>query len=427
MHGTPDKVYSRALLFEMLPMLFEDFDLDHRLLDSLKAMGHKTPTSIQQLALPLALEQRDILAHAPTGTGKTASFLLPALQHLIDFPRRRPGQARVLVLTPTRELASQVHRYACHLATGLGLEIGIITGGVPYAPQEETLAGNLDILVATPGRLLEYLEKRKFEATEVELLIIDEADRMLDMGFSQVVQTIAIEAQGRKQNMLFSATLEGGGVRRFAGELLNDPVLVEAEPPRSEKAKIHQWIHLADNREHKFALLCHLLNQEETKRAIVFCKTREVVSSLEGLLLQAGIPAAFMRGDMEQKKRFQALGRFTKGEVKVLLATDVAARGIDIEGITHVINYDMPRSADAYVHRIGRTGRAGAKGTAISLVEAHDMRILSKVERYIEQKLKRRVIEELRPKHKEAKVPTKKKVKAKDASAKNSKKKKKKK
>lgn len=404
-------------------MQFEDFDLDLRLLESLKTMGHKSPTTIQQQALPHAMEQRDILACAPTGTGKTASFLLPALQHLIDFPRRSADQARILVLTPTRELASQIHRYACHLATGLDLDIAIITGGVPYAPQEEALNNNIDILIATPGRLTEYLDKKKFTAEQVEMLIIDEADRMLDMGFASIVQTIAIEAQNRKQTMLFSATLEGYGVNKFAKELLKDPISIKADAPRSEKAKIHQWIHLADDKNHKFALLCHLLRQDDTKRAIVFAKTREQVSSLEGMLTREKIPCAFIRGDMEQKRRFQALGKFTKGEVNVLLATDVAARGIDIDNITHVINFDMPRSADVYLHRIGRTGRAGAKGTAISLVEAHDMRIVAKVERYVEQALKRRVIEGLRPKHKEAKIPTKKKSKTK-ASPKKAKKKK---
>ena len=406
-------------------MLFEDFDLDPRLLDSLKAMGHLSPTTVQQQTLPMAMEQRDILAKAPTGTGKTASFLLPALQHLIDFPRRFNGQARILILTPTRELASQIHRYACHLATDLELDVGIITGGVPYGPQEEQLEENIDLLIATPGRLMEYLDKGQFEATEVEMLIIDEADRMLDMGFSSVVETIAIEAQGRKQNMLFSATLEGSGVARFAHVLLEDPVTIDVESPRSEKAKIHQWVHLADNNAHKFALLCNILQQESVKRTIVFVKTREVVASLEGVLLKAGIPCAFLRGDMEQKKRFQALSKFSKGEVNILLATDVAARGIDIDGITHVINYDMPRSADAYVHRIGRTARAGAKGTAISLVEAHDMRIVSKIERYIEQPLKRRYIDGLRPTHKEAKVPGKKKDKNKIAAKKSKKNKKK--
>ncbi len=395
-------------------MLFEDFHLDETLLKSLKAMGHNTPTTIQQQTIPLGLEQQDILARAPTGTGKTASFLLPALQHLIDFPRRYSGHARVLILTPTRELASQVHRYACHLATDLGLDIGIITGGVPYAPQEAALKENLDILVATPGRLMEYLDKELFDPQAIETLIIDEADRMLDMGFSSVVQSIAIAAQGRKQNMLFSATLEGGGISRFAQMLLTNPVTIETKPPRSEKAKLHQWIQLADNREHKFALLCNILNREEVKRAIVFVKTRDVVASLEGQLRQVGLDCAFMRGDMEQKARFQALGRFTKGEVNILLATDVAARGIDIDDITHVINFDMPRSADTYVHRIGRTGRAGNKGTAISLAEAHDMRVIGKIERYIEQPLKRRIIEELRPKNKEARPPSKKKVKSKD-------------
>lgn len=407
-------------------MQFEDFLLDPILLASLKAMGHIKPTTIQQQTIPLAMEQKDILARAPTGTGKTASFLLPAIQHIIDFPRRFGGQARVLVLTPTRELASQIHRYASHLATDLDLNIAIVTGGVPYGPQEEALQGNVDILVATPGRLMEYLDKGKFNAEEVEILVIDEADRMLDMGFSAAVETLAIESVGRKQTMLFSATLEGNDVGRFSHQLLNDPVKVEAEAPRSEKAKIHQWIHNADNKEHKFALLCHILKQEDVKRAIVFVKTREGVASLDGLLQREGIACSFMRGDMEQKQRFQALGKFTKGEVNVLLATDVAARGIDVDDITHVINFDMPRSADTYVHRIGRTGRAGAKGTAISLVEAHDIRVVGKIERYTDQPLKRRFIKDLRPKNKEAKPPGKNKVKpeGKTFSKKNKKKKK---
>lgn len=398
-------------LLRTLRMLFEDFLLDPILLESLKAMGHKKPTTIQQQTIPLAMEQKDILARAPTGTGKTASFLLPAIQHIIDFPRRFGGQARVLVLTPTRELASQIHRYASHLSTGLDLDISIITGGVPYGPQEEALKNNVDILVATPGRLMEYLDKGHFNAEEVEVLVIDEADRMLDMGFSAVVETIAIESVGRKQTMLFSATLEGSDVGRFSHQLLTDPVKVEAEAPRSEKAKIHQWIHVADNKEHKFAMLCSILKQEDVKRAIVFVKTREGVASLDGLLQREGIVCSFMRGDMEQKQRFQALGRFTKGEVNVLLATDVAARGIDVDDITHVINFDMPRSADTYVHRIGRTGRAGAKGTAISLVEAHDIRVVGKIERYTDQLLKRRFVKGLRPKNKEAKPPGKNKVK----------------
>jgi len=392
-------------------MLFEDFLLDPILLESLKAMGHTKPTTIQQQTIPLAMEQKDILAKAPTGTGKTASFLLPAMQHLVDFPRRFGGQARVLILTPTRELASQIHRYASHLGTGLDFDIAIITGGVPYKAQEEALKNNVDILVATPGRLMEYLDKGNFNAEEVEIFIIDEADRMLDMGFSAAVETLAIESVGRKQTMLFSATLEGSDVGRFSHQLLTDPVKVETKAPRSEKAKIHQWIHIADDKEHKFKLLCSILGQEDVKRTLVFVKTREGVASLEGLLRAEGITCCFMRGDMEQKARFQALGRFTKGEVDILLATDVAARGIDVDDITHVINFDMPRSADTYVHRIGRTGRAGAKGTAISLVEAHDIRVVGKIERYTEQVLKRRFIKDLRPKNKEAKPPGKNKVK----------------
>ncbi|GLP95553.1 ATP-dependent RNA helicase SrmB [Paraferrimonas sedimenticola] len=396
-------------------MSFDHLLLDAKLMASLERMDHQRPTTIQESVLPLAMDQQDILASAPTGTGKTAAFLLPILQHLIDFPRRRPGPARALVLTPTRELAAQIHQYASHLAHLTELKIGIITGGQDYQPQLKQLAKNMDLLVATPGRLVEYIANESFSLEQVEILVIDEADRMLDMGFRETVKDIATAALKRQQTMLFSATLNSPGVEAFADALLDNPQRLEAKPPRRESGKIHQWMHLADDKDHKFALLCHWLNQEEVTRAIVFVKKRETVAELEGKLQSAGITAAFLRGDMEQRDRFRALSRLVKGEAKVLIATDVAARGIDVENISHVINFDMPRKADIYVHRIGRTGRAGAKGTAISLVEAHDIGVIPKIERFTDQNLKRRVIAELRPKHKEAKAPTKKKVKKKGA------------
>lgn len=393
-----------------MSFLSQGFSQD--LVKALTEIGYEKLTPVQQKAIPQARRGADILALAQTGTGKTAAFSLPIIQKLIDKPKSKSRfNVRALILAPTRELAEQIANNINEYAKYTDINCAAIFGGKKMSTQEKRLEQGVDILVATPGRLIEHMELNNVSLANLEFLVFDEADRMLDMGFTNIVQTIAIEAQGRKQNMLFSATLEGNGVKRFAKELLNDPITVEAEPPRSESAKIHQWIHLADHKEHKFALLCNLLRQEDVKRAIVFVKTRDAVSSLDGMLQHEGIACAFMRGDMEQKRRFQALGRFTKGEVNVLLATDVAARGIDIDDITHVINYDMPHSADVYVHRIGRTGRAGAKGTAISLVEAHDMRILSKIERYIEQPLKRRAIEGLRPNNKEAKVPTKKKVK----------------
>ena len=390
-------------------MQFDEFDLHPALNRALQKCGFKQATQIQQMVLPFALEARDILACAPTGTGKTLAFLLPAIQYLLDFPRRSPGFARVLIMTPTRELAYQVHQEIQKLIQFTDLNAGVITGGIHYDSHTDVLTKNNDLLVATPGRLTEYLDKEKFQAEHIELLILDEADRMLDMGFIGEMNRIVLEARQRKQTMLFSATLEGANLERFAGHSLHEPERIEAEPPRRERGKITQWIHLADDVNHKLALLTHILQQEEVKKAIVFVKTRERLAQLTGQLQTAGIRNAWLQGEMPLDKRQQAIFRFQQGQVPVLLATDVAARGLDIDDISHVINYDMPRTADIYVHRIGRTGRAGKKGTAISLVEAHDMAILSKIERYTEQKLKRRFIEGLRPKHKEAKVPVKKK------------------
>jgi len=386
---------------------FREFSLDDALEQALAEQGFSKPTTIQQLAIPLALEGRDILASAPTGTGKTLAFLLPAIQYLLDFPRREPGFARVLLMTPTRELAFQIYEQLEKLLAHTDLKAGVITGGINYGSHKEILEKNNDILVATPGRLIEYLDKETFQATEVEVLILDEADRMLDMGFVAEMDRIIEEAKRRRQTMLFSATLEGAAINRFAKRALKEPLQVEAEPPKREVGKITQWIHLAGDAAHKFALLQNLLQQPDMTKVIVFVKTRERLATLVGQLESAGMRTCWLQGEMPQDKRLDAVARFAKGQVRILIATDVAARGLDIDDISHVINYDMPRTADVYVHRIGRTGRAGKKGTAISLVEAHDIDMVGKVERYTEQLLKRRVIEGLRPKNKEARPSTK--------------------
>jgi ATP-dependent RNA helicase SrmB len=386
---------------------FNDFQFDDDINKALSFAGFQKPTSIQQLAIPVAMEGRDILASAPTGTGKTLAFLLPAIQYLIDFPRRDPGFARVLIMTPTRELAYQIYEQIKMLTQFTTLNTGVITGGINYGSHKETLEKNNDLLVATPGRLIEYLNEESFHADEVEVLILDEADRMLDMGFVGEMDRIILEAKRRRQTMLISATLEGVAISRFSARALKEPVLLEAAPPRREMGKITQWIHLADDADHKLALLIHLLKQPDLSKVLVFIKTRERLATLTGQLEAVGIKTCWLQGEMPQDKRMQAMSRFSNGQVRILLATDVAARGLDIDDISHVINYDMPRTADVYIHRIGRTGRAGKKGIAISLVEAHDIGIVGKVERYTEQALKRRVIEELRPKHKEAKAPGK--------------------
>jgi ATP-dependent RNA helicase SrmB len=388
--------------------MFEQFDLDSELLASVQKAGYTKPTSIQELVIPEAMQGKDVLASAPTGTGKTAAFLLPIAQHLLDYPRTKPGFPRVLILTPTRELAIQIGEDSKQLTELTSIKTGVITGGVNYGSHSDILNSTTDILVATPGRLLEYIENEQFDARDIEILVLDEADRMLDMGFSETINRIVAEARWRKQTMLFSATLEGAGVLRFAKEVLNEPVFLESNPSRKEKAVIHQWLHLADNSEHKLNLLVNILKQEGVNRTVVFANKRETVQYLSGKLYAEELPCVWLEGKMPQDKRNRSIERFKNGTVKVLVATDVAARGLDIDDITHVINFDMPRKTDIYVHRIGRTGRAGNKGTAISLVEAHDMLVIGKIERYVNERLPRRIVEGLRPKFKEARVANKK-------------------
>ncbi|SLM62069.1 MULTISPECIES: ATP-dependent RNA helicase SrmB [Dickeya] len=376
---------------------FSEFDLDDSLLNALSDMGFSRPTAIQAAAIPPAMEGRDVLGSAPTGTGKTAAYLLPMLQHLLDFPRKKSGPPRILILTPTRELAMQVADQARALAAHTHLDIATITGGVAYMNHAEVFSENQDVVVATTGRLLQYIKEENFDCRAVETLILDEADRMLDMGFAQDIEHIAGETRWRKQTLLFSATLEGDAIKDFAERLLNDPVEVEADPSRRERKKILQWYYRADTIEHKTALLAHLLKQPDVTRSIVFVRKRERVHELVGWLRSAGIEPCYLEGEMVQAKRNEAIKRLSEGRVNVLVATDVAARGLDIADVSHVFNFDLPRTADTYLHRIGRTGRAGRKGCAISLVEAHDHLLLEKIGRYLNEPLKARVIDELRP------------------------------
>ncbi|GAL10702.1 ATP-dependent RNA helicase SrmB [Vibrio astriarenae] len=404
---------------------FADLDLDPNLLDAIEEMGFSRPTQVQAEAIPQALEGRDVLASAPTGTGKTAAFVIPALQYLQDFPRKKAGPARVLILTPTRELAMQVADQARALAKNTKLNIFTITGGVQYEEHADILKTTQDIVVATPGRLMEYINAERFDCRAIEWLILDEADRMLDMGFGPTVDRLSGECRWRKQTLLFSATLEGRGVEGFTADLLKDPAEVDAEPSRRERKKIAQWYHRADDMEHKLALLKVIIT-EQAERTIVFLKTRERLAELRAQLESAQIPCSWIQGEMPQDRRNNAISRFRDGTVNVLLATDVAARGIDLPDVSHVINYDMPRTADVYLHRIGRTARAGKKGNAISLVEMHDQPMMDRVARYVKEDIKERFIKELRPKHKKPtfKKKNKKKVEKKSAKKKVAKKKK---
>ncbi|GAD28477.1 ATP-dependent RNA helicase SrmB [Photobacterium leiognathi] len=387
---------------------FSELELDSELLQAIEEIGYSRPTVVQAQAIPHALDGKDVMASAPTGTGKTAAFLLPMIQHLLDFPRKKPGPARVLVLTPTRELAIQVADQARALAKHTMLKVFTITGGISYDEHAELLGKTQDIVVATPGRLMEYIEAEKFDCRAIECLILDEADRMLDMGFGKVVERLNHECRWRSQSLLFSATLEGKGVREFSEKILNEPVEVEAEPSRRERKKIHQLYHRCDNMEHKLALLEKIL-KEQAERTIIFVKTRERLAILRGQLETMGIPCNWIQGEMAQSARNNMITRFRDGVINVLIATDVAARGIDLPDVSHVINFDMPRTADVYLHRIGRTARAGKKGTAISLIEAHDQAMIERVSRYMKEEVPERFIEGLRPTTKKPSTVKKKK------------------
>ncbi|XKM14564.1 ATP-dependent RNA helicase SrmB [Orbaceae bacterium ac157xtp] len=389
---------------------FAELELDDLIIKNLEAQGLTHPTLIQEQAIPASLENRDIMGSAPTGTGKTLAYLIPAVQHLLDFPRRKPGPPRILILTPTRELAMQVAEQAKRLTQNSHLCIATITGGVAYMNHAEVFSQNQDIVIATTGRLLQYIKEENFDCRAVEMLILDEADRMLDMGFAQDVETISAETRWRTQTLLYSATLEGDGLYDFAKRILNDPVEIKADPSRKERKKIIQYYYRADNFEHKTALLIHLLKQPEVTKAIVFVRKRERVHELVNLLNSAGIRNCFLEGEMVQAKRNEAINRMANNVVKVLVATDVASRGLDFDDISHVFNFDLPKTADVYLHRIGRTARAGKKGVAINLVEAHDYELLQKIERYIKDSIKLRVVDELKPKSKVPKITKKKKV-----------------
>ncbi|MGF1707997.1 ATP-dependent RNA helicase SrmB [Enterovibrio baiacu] len=387
---------------------FAELELDPQLLLALDEMGFERPTAIQADVIPHGMDGRDIMASAPTGTGKTAAFLLPVLQHLLDFPRQKPGPARVLILTPTRELAIQVADQARELSKHTDLKVFTITGGISYQEHAEILGKTQDIVVATPGRLMEYIDAERFDCRAIESLILDEADRMLDMGFGKTVDRLSDECRWRKQSMLFSATLEGKGIEGFKTAILTDPVEVTVEPPRRERKKITQWYYRCDNLNHKHEILKAIL-AHQAERAIIFVKTRERLAALRTMLESEQIKCGWLQGEMAQAKRSAAIERFTKGEINILLATDVAARGIDVPDISHVINYDLPRTADVYLHRIGRTARAGKKGNAISLVEAHDQPMMDRICRYMEEDVKERYVEGLKPSHKKPLFKKKKK------------------
>ncbi len=400
---------------------FDELFLDARLLRAIGALGFKEPTEIQSQLLPEAIQGLDIIGSAPTGSGKTVAYLLPILQGLLELHAQK-NWPKALVLVPTRELGNQVRRVIEKLSEFTSLKSTVLIGGVHESLQQQWLAEKPDIVVATPGRLIDHLEKDELDLLNLEYLVIDEADRMLDMGFVTEVAGIIALLPARRQTMLFSATMENPQVLDFANEILDEPVRVEVGMARTIPATIEQVCYLSDSAEHKFELLLELLkpfqsgvwhkaSDPEQGKILVFCNTRVAAEILGDRLHASGIAAAVLHGDMDQKERNQKVRHFQGGRLSVLVATDVAARGLHIDAIDSVINYDMPRNAEIYVHRAGRTGRANQLGTVISLVRDFEAKTLQRIERFTHQPVARLQLEGLEPKNREPEFKRKKKKK----------------
>ena len=379
-------------------MSFENFGLNASILRAIVDAGYTQATPVQAQAIPAALAGGDLMVSAPTGTGKTAAFVVPALHRLITSPAKQGRGPRVLVLTPTRELALQVTSAVSKYSKGMRqVRTGTVLGGMPYPKQRALLSQPLDILVATPGRLIDFMQQGKVDFSRMEILILDEADRMLDMGFIKPVETIAAATPATRQTLLFSATLDGG-IANLARKLLREPKRIEVAAPQARHENIEQQLHFVDDGSHKHRLLDHVLRGDAVDQAIVFTATKHGADRLAEKLFDAGHDAAALHGNMNQNKRNRTLAQLRNGSVRVLVATDVAARGIDVKTISHVINYDLPKVAEDYVHRIGRTGRAGASGIAISFATRDDHHELRQIERYTGQPIARHVIPGFEPK-----------------------------
>ena len=377
-------------------MTFEKLALHPSILKAITESGYTTPTPIQAQAIPQALAGHDLMASAQTGTGKTAAFVMPSLQRLSTASTVNSRGPRVLVLTPTRELANQVTAAAIKYGKHMRFRIGSVVGGMPYPPQMRLLSQPLDILVATPGRLLDHMERGRIDYSRLEVLVLDEADRMLDMGFIHAVEKIAAATPATRQTLLFSATLDGN-IAKLASRLLKNPKRIQMATQQERHENIEQRLHHVDDGAHKHRLLTHLLDDINLDKAIVFTATKRGADRLAKALYAKGHPAAALHGDMNQNQRNRAITNLRSGSVRLLVATDVAARGIDVSGITHVINFDLPKSAEDYVHRIGRTGRAGAKGIAISFAAPDNFQQLRDIERFTQQTIPSHVIPGLEP------------------------------
>jgi len=375
---------------------FEQLGLLPKLLKSVEESGFTEPSEIQIEAIPHILEGRDVMASAPTGTGKTAAFVLPALQNLAESEIQPGNGPRVLVLTPTRELATQVSDNIYRLTKYLRMKSTTIVGGMPYPPQMRALRQPVDFLVATPGRLIDHMEAGRVDFSRIQMLILDEADRMLDMGFVEEVTRIARQTPASRQTLLFSATLEGQ-IEKVARELLKQPVRIQIAGVKVKHDSITQHMLQADDFRHKRKLLSHVLSDETMDQAIIFTSTKKGAESLAERLKDDGHSCAALHGDMRQNMRRRVIEQMQRKRLKVLVATDVAARGIDIKTLSHVVNFDLPMQAEDYVHRIGRTGRGGSTGTAYSLVGQQDWQLLQRIQKFLDTRYELTEIPGLEP------------------------------
>lgn len=368
-------------------MSFKDLNLHPKLLKAIEELGYINATPIQEQAIPQILQGLDLCASAQTGTGKTAAFILPTLHRLVANPSTKAQGPRVLILVPTRELALQVAAEATKFSTHLPqMRTVCIYGGAPYPLQNKQLSRPYEILVATPGRLIDHLERGRINFSRLEVLILDEADRMLDMGFIKPVEQIAAALPPSRQTLMFSATLRGN-VMKLTKTLMNKPVEISVASDTAKHENIEQHLVYVKNIMDKHHALDHLLSDVTINQAIIFTATKRHAKQLLDSLLDQGYQAAALHGDMNQQQRTRTIGRLREGKVRILVATDVAARGIDVQTISHVINFDLPIVTEDYVHRIGRTGRASSKGIALSFAAPKDASLVRQIEKFTGQKM----------------------------------------
>lgn len=376
-------------------MSFDSLGLSAPILAAVAEQGYDTPSPIQAQAIPAVIEGKDVMAAAQTGTGKTAGFTLPLLQRLSEGERAQTNQVRALVLTPTRELAAQVGESVATYGKNLPLRSAVVFGGVKINPQMMKLRKGVDVLVATPGRLLDLYSQNAIKFKQLEVLVLDEADRMLDMGFIHDIKKILALLPKDRQNLMFSATFSDD-IRKLAKGLVNNPIEISVSPRNTTVKAVEQWVYPADKAK-KSAILTKLIQDNNWQQVLVFSKTKHGANRLTKQLEARGITAAAIHGNKGQGARTRALADFKSGAVRVLVATDIAARGLDIDQLPQVVNFDLPNVPEDYVHRIGRTGRAGASGQAVSLVCADELKLLSDIERLIGELLPRKEIDGFKP------------------------------